>query len=147
MKTIQLLPLALALTTMVPATLAWAAQHDQHSGHHPVGAAPVPAPASKAAPAKPAADMARMDNQTKTMGQMHDKMLAARTPEERNTLMAEHMKTMQEGVSMMNGMAHNGMGGKKGDMATRQQMMEKHMAMMGATMQMMMDRLPAPPVK
>ena len=145
MKTIHLLAFALALTTVVPGTLAWAAQHDQHTGHHPVGAAP--APASKAASAKPAADMARMDNQTKTMGQMHDKMLAARTPEERNALMAEHMKTMQDGMSMMNAMSHGGPGNMRGDMATRQQMMEKHMAMMGATMQMMMDRLPAAPVK
>ena len=145
MKTIHLLPLALALTTVVSGNLAWAAQHDQHTGHHPVGAAP--APASEAAAAKPASAMARMDKQTKTMGQMHHKMLAARTPEERNAVMAEHMKTMQDGMSMMNEMSHGGPGSMKGDMATRQQMMEKHMAMMGATMQMMMDRLPAAPVK
>lgn len=34
-----------------------------------------------------------------------------------------------------------------GDMAARQRSMEKHMAMMRATMQMMMDRLPAAPTK
>ena len=145
MKSAHLLSLALAIA--IPGTSTWAAQDGQHAGHHPADAAT--APASKG-PGKSAADMARMDNQTKTMAQMHDKMLAAKTPEERNALMAEHMQTMQEGMSMMNGMAPGGtggMGGMKGDMAARQQMMEKHMAMMGATMQMMMDRLPAVPAK
>lgn len=140
MKSAHLLSLVLAIA--IPGALTWAAQEDQHAGHHPAAAAA--APPSKAVPGKSAADMARMDNQTKSMAQMHDKMLAAKTPEERNALMAEHMKTMQEGMSMMNGMSPGGM---KGDMATRQQMTEKHMAMMGATMQMMMDRLPAAPAK
>lgn len=142
MKSAHLLSLALAMS--IPVTMAWAAQDDQHAGHHP--AAKATAPASKG-PGKSAADMARMDNQTKTMTQMHDRMLAAKTPEEHNALMADHMKTMQEGMSMMNGMSPGGTGGMKGDMATRQQMMEKHMAMMGAAMQMMMDRLPAVPAK
>ena len=97
MKSAHLLSLALAIA--IPGTLTWAAQDDQHAGHHPAAAAP--APASKAVPGKSAADMAQMDNQTKTMAQMHDKVLAATTPEERHALMAEHMKTMQEGMSMM----------------------------------------------
>ena len=96
-------------------------------------------------PGKSGPDMARMDAQMKAMQEMHDKMMAAKTPEERNALMAEHMKTMQDGMTMMNGMSPGGMGGMKGDMAAHHQTMEKRMEMMQATMQMMMDRLPAAP--
>jgi len=32
---------------------------------------------------------------------MHDKMMAAKTPEERSKLMAEHMKSMQSMMQMM----------------------------------------------
>jgi hypothetical protein len=95
--------------------------------------------------------MAGMDTQMKAMQEMHDKMMAAKTPEERNALMAEHMKTMQDGLAMMNGMSSGGMGGMKcgmkGDMAEHHQMMEKRMEMMQSMMQMMMDRLPVTPSK
>ena len=147
MKSKHLLSLALALTVAVPATLAWAAQDEEHARHHPAPA--VSAAGSKAVSDTSAAAMGRMDGQTKTMALMHEKILAAKTPEERNALMTEHMKTMQDGMSMMNGMysgGMGGMGGMKGDMASRQRMLEKHMAMMGTTMQMMMDRLPPVPV-
>ena len=39
---------------------------------------------------------------------MHEKMMNAKTPQERSKLMAEHMKAMQNGMSMMEGMS--GMG-------------------------------------
>ena len=61
----------------------------------------------------------------KSMQEMHDKMMAAKTPEERSALMAEQMKTMQNGMTMMNGMSAGAMGGMKGDMAANHQMMEK----------------------
>ena len=89
--------------------------------------------------------MARMDAQMKTMRNMHEKMMNAKTPEERNKLMAEHMKAMQDGMAMMGGM--KGMQGMTGDMGPRPQMMEKRMDMMQMMMQMMMDRLPAEPAK
>ena len=89
--------------------------------------------------------MARMDAQMKTMRNMHEKMMNAKTPEERNKLMAEHMKAMQDGMAMMGGM--KGMQGMTGDMGPRPQMMEKRMDMMQSMMQMMMDRLPAEPAK
>ena len=104
-------------------------------------------------------DMSKMDAQMKKMREMHEKMAAAKTPEERNKLMAEHMKTMQDGMQMMGGMggmAGSGMGDMKGmpgmggtpaDMPARQQMMEKHMEMMQSMMQMMMDRMPAAPAR
>jgi len=97
--------------------------------------------------------MAKMDAQMKTMQGMHDKMMAAKTPDERSKLMAEHMKTMQDGMKMMDGMSGAGMGdmkgmqGMTGDMAARHQMMEKRMEMMQTMMKMMMDRMPAPPAR
>ena len=86
----------------------------------------------------------------KAMHEMHDKLLAAKTPAERDALTAEHMKIMQDGMTMMNSMSPGRMGGSgamKGDMAARHQAMEARMEMMQATMQMMMDRLPTTPAK
>ena len=146
MKTVHLLCLALAVPI---GASAWAAQPDQHTGHHPAGAAS--APLSKPMPGKAGADMAKMDAQTKAMRQMHERVMAAKTPEEQNALMAEHMKTMQDGMAMMNGAPPEGMSSMKGsmtgDMAVHHRMMEKRMEMMAASMQMMMDRLPATPAK
>ena len=89
--------------------------------------------------------MAKMDAQTQAMPAMHEKMIAAKTPEERSALMAEHMKTMQDGMAMMNGMPAGSMKPMKGHMSMHHQMMEKRMEMMGASMQMMMDRSPPAP--
>ena len=135
--------LSLALAISIFSAHAWAADADPHQAHHPAGTAS--APAAKAMPGK-----ARMDSQMKAMHEMHDKMMAAKTPAERDALTAEHMKIMQDGMTMMNGMSPGGMGGTgamKGDMAARHQTMEARMEMMQATMQMMMDRLPAAPPK
>ena len=81
---------------------------------------------------------------------MHEKMVAAKTPEERQALMAEHMKLMQKGMSMMKDMGKKGGKsamqdgqGMSGMMADREQMMEKRMDMMESMMQMMMDRMPS----
>ncbi|MDO9235534.1 MAG: hypothetical protein Q7U28_05800 [Aquabacterium sp.] len=100
--------------------------------------------------------MAAMDKQIKAMRDMHEKMANAKTAEERNALMAEQMKTMQDGMAMMNMMGGSGMGGMggmqggkpmQGDINQRQQMMEKRMDMMQSMMQMMMDQMPAAPAK
>ena len=150
MKSAHILSLAIAATAL--GSSSWAADAVQHPGHHPEAAAA----AARAKPVlgKSTTDMARMEMQTKAMHQMHDKMMAAKTPDERNALMAEHMKTMEQGMTMMNatpGDSAGGMGGKgammMGDMAAHQQKMEKQMEMMTAMMQMMMDRLPAAPAK
>ena len=101
-------------------------------------------------------DMSKMDAQMKQMRDMHEKMMAAKTPEDRNKLMAEHMKTMQDGMKMMEGMGGAGMSGMKGmpggqaaagDMPGHHQMMDKRMEMMQSMMQMMMDRMPAQPAR
>ena len=138
MKRIHLLSLAFAVSILgAPAS---AATKDEHAGHHPAGSAA--ATASKPASAQKGPSMAKMDAQTQAMRGMHEKMMAAKTPEERSALMAEHMKTMQDGMTMMNGMGAGGTQPMKGNMAMHHQMMEKRMEMMGASMQMMMDRLP-----
>ncbi len=104
--------------------------------------------------------MAAMEPRMKAMKDMHQKMMAARSPAERQALMADHMKAMQEGMAMMKEM-HGGMGGMGGmsgmagmagmdhskgmpaGMAQRHQMMTEHMAMMQMMMDMMMQRMPA----
>ncbi len=107
--------------------------------------------------------MAAMDPRMKTMQEMHQKMKDAKTPADRQVLMADHMQAMQGGMDMMKGMHGAGgmgaMGGKgspgsaapmtgmgdgKGmpaDMAKRHQMMADHMAMMQMMMDMMAERM------
>jgi hypothetical protein len=140
--------LSIALAVAITGAQAWAATLAEHDAHHPAGAAS--APVARTMPSKPQLAMAGMDSQMNSMQEMHNKMMAAKSPEDRNALMPEHMKTMQDGMAMMNGMSPGGMSGMSGvpkDMATRQQMMEKHMEMMQSMMQMMMDRLPPVPAK
>ena len=103
--------------------------------------------------AAPPDHLAHFDAQTKAMQAMHEKMMAAKTPEERNAMMAEHMKSMQDGMKMMEGMAKPGMAGMKGmsgmsaEMSAHHAMMEKRMAMMQTMMKMMMDRMAAAPMR
>lgn len=142
-------PLVIASTLALLGCAAWAEE-----AHHPAAAASaakVPkAAAAKAAPARPAAkeSMKKMDQQMMDMRAMHDKMMGAKTPEERSALMADHMKAMQGGMAMMAGMGGAGQdsmkSGTTSDMATHHQMMEKRMEMMETMMQMMMDRMPPP---
>ena len=140
MTRFRFVPLALALA----ATSALVACNTAPG--MPMGAAPA---GSMATPEH----MAKMDAHMKTMQAMHEKIMNAKTPEERSQLMAEHMKTMQDGMAMMDGMSGAGMGGMKGmqgmtgDMGARHQMMEKRMEMMQGMMKMMMDRLPAAPAR
>jgi hypothetical protein len=172
--------LALAASLTLAGAGTWAADPDpaDHTAHHPADAAsapkaaPVQKPAAKPASVKPvpapmvkgAMDkgtmekMGQMDAQMKTMQDLHQKFMAAQTAEERNALMPEQMKAMQEAMTAMEGMRGMGgmgmMGGKeKGqmmmdkmppDMMAKHQMMGKRMDMMQSMMQMMMDRMQAP---
>lgn len=115
---------------------------DDHAAHHPAGA-------QAAAPTPPSPG--QMDSMMKSMQQMHDKMMAAKTPEERAKLMQEHMKLMQDGMGMMGqmrggwggspgagGMGGMGMGGR--GMSMTPEMMSRRMDMMEMMMQMMVDR-------
>jgi hypothetical protein len=124
------------------------------------GSVNAPPPSSAAADASATAPMPSMDPRMKAMQEMHQKMMNAKTPEERNTLMADHMKAMQGGMSMMKGMgamygkgSMEGMGamadakGTPGDMAKHHKVMEQRMAMMQMMMEMMMDRMPPASMK
>ncbi len=152
-RTISIFSAVAATTMAVP---AWAASDAQHDSHHPAATATVLV--AQATPTTPGmgkgmgmGSMGAMPgsaDQMKAMQAMHDKMMAAKTTEERNALMAEHMKVMQSGMGMMGRMGPGAMGGKPGDMSARQGMMEQRMDMMQSMMQMMMDRMsPAPAAK
>ncbi len=99
-----------------------------------------------------AGSMTAMQPRMKAMQEMHQKMVNASTPAERQALMADHMKAMQGGMAMMQEMhgMHPGSGkggmGMPVDMAKRHQMMSDHMAMMQMMMDMMADRVPPAPM-
>ena len=138
MPRFRFIPLAVALAsagTLIACTTAPAM---------PMGAAPAN---SMASPER----MAAMEAQMKTMHDMHTKMMNAKTPEERQALMPDHMKAMQGGMGMMKGMPGMGaMAGQQGmpaDMASHQKMMGQHMAMMQTMMDMMQQRMPASPAQ
>jgi len=132
--------LVLAAAFLMSSAGAPAQSGQDHAAHHPAGAAASGSKASGPARAKaPAAASApsfmQMDAQMRSMHEMHDKMMAARSPEERQALMADHMKAMQDGMSMMGRMqGGRGMGGPQREMT------ERRMDMMQMMMQMMMDR-------
>ena len=128
---------------------------DEHKAHHPTDGT---VPAATAAPdttARPspgqamgADKMAAMDQHMRTMQAMHEKMSAAKTPQERQALMGEHMKVMQDGMRMMASMRSQTASGSQpasmADMRRHHEAMEKRMAMMESMMQMMMDRMSMP---
>lgn len=137
-----------------------------------LGACANPGPMNAASPSAATApmamgasgSMAAPDSRMKAMQEMHQKMMNASTPAERQALMADHMKAMQGGMAMMKEMhSAGGMGGmgmmdSSGDaapmagmgdgkgmptaVAKRHQMMADHMAMMQTMMDMMADRMP-----
>lgn len=128
----------------------WAQSADDHKDHHPAETSG-PATVQGARPALPAKtavpdNMADMDRQMQVMQTMHQKLSAAKTPEDRQALMAEHMKTMQDGMRMMESVrGQMTMGSQQQGVPTMQcdpQMMDKRMDMMQSMMQMMMDRMP-----
>jgi hypothetical protein len=141
---------ALSLGMAIASIGVWAQTAAEHTQHHPPTAS---AKTAKASPAKtPATDTTKaMDSQMKSMREMHEKMMAAKAPEERKALMDDHMKTMQGGMDMMTKMDSMGDTQDKGamptDMMSMHRMMEKRMEMMTTMMQMMMDRMPVAPIK
>ena len=147
--------LALTAALAFASTSAWATNHEpDHSAHHPGVPSATPAPDSGATVPPQV-----MQKQMQAMKAMHEKMMNAKTPEERSALMAEHMQTMRDGMGMMQKMGQSsgmgGMGAPKGgkamacDMHESHRMMGMRMEMMESMMQMMMDRMqshaPVPP--
>jgi len=107
--------IVVAAAVLLSGCAALAPDAGGHAAHHRAGA---PGPAA-------------VDQQMSTMQDMHRKMMSARTPEERQALMAEHMKAMQGGMSMM---CEMGQGPDSPDT------MKRCMDMRDMTMRMMMDR-------
>ncbi|VTU21851.1 hypothetical protein [Variovorax sp. RA8] len=79
----------------------------------------------------------RYDHQMTRMRDAHQKMMAAKTPEERQALMAEHMQAMHGGMSMMCEMGGPGMGPQGGGPADRA---KRCMEMRDMATEMMRDR-------
>ncbi len=109
MKVSHSLPFTLLIAmASLAASAQTAAEHEQH---HPGGAAPATA---SPAPRTAEQQMSAMDTQLQRMREMSRKLAAAKTPQERQALMIEHQKAMQESMSMMGqmqGMSMGGMGG------------------------------------
>src|SRR5213594_2303210 len=92
--------------------------------------AKAPAPGGKAAANPSMPMMTQMDEHMKKMQALHDKMMGAATPEERQKAMEEARKEMQESMAMMQGGGMMGGGmmggkGKSGDAQAQMQMMGK----------------------
>ncbi|AQH05227.1 hypothetical protein A9R05_39645 (plasmid) [Burkholderia sp. KK1] len=100
-----------------------------HKAHHPTASKPV---------AKPSKTQRQIDEQMKQMHAMHEKMMNAKTPEERAALMDDQMKSMQSGMHMMDVMRRDSEAMPMSADAHR--MMMKRMDMMQMMMQAMMDR-------
>ena len=113
-------------------------QADEHAAHHP------------AAEGTPKVDPAKVEQQMQTMREMHQKMMAAKTPAERAALMKDHMKAMQDGMAMMGQMGGRmptqggGMSSMPGGPSMQTEMMQR-MDMMEMMMQMMVDQEAARP--
>ncbi len=123
---------ALAIGTLLLTGCATNPSTDEHAAHHVEGG-----PVAASVPS------ATYDQQMKTMQDMHRKMMSAMTPEERQALMADHMKAMQGGT-MMREMGQMASGARSG--TAQQDMMDRCMKMQDMMMQTMMDRQ-TPPVR
>ena len=143
---------ALCLAVIASSAAVAATAPYDHAAHHPAAAA-----------SQPAADAGKFSDQMARMQEMHQKMQAAKTPEERAALMKEHWQVMQGGMAMMGQMqGRMAMGGPgmgtppgrpqgarkplpRGGMGAEHDAMHHRMDMMEMMMQMMMDRQDAAP--
>jgi len=98
-------PLAAGVLMATTAFAASAQTAAEHTQHHPEGTP------TQAMPATPEAQMPAMDRQLRLMRDMSRKLATARTPQERQALMAEHRKTMQDSMQVMNQMQDMPMAG------------------------------------
>nr|WP_321271065.1 hypothetical protein [uncultured Tolumonas sp.] len=131
----RILPIMLiGLTSFLGANTYAAEPAQDHQIHHPD---------EQKTDVKTQASLQKADVKLTEMSALQEKMANAKSPKEKNALMAEQMKLMQECMSMMSSMSKDSKGmmmNKPEDMMLRQQMMEKRMDMMQMMMQMMMDQ-------
>jgi hypothetical protein len=175
MKNVRLSLIAVAC--IATSSLGLAAAADEHAAHHPdaasapaTGASTAKAKAAKAKAVPKAVTVSPMDQQMQAMQAMHDKMMNAKTMDERRGMLDEQMKSMESGMAMMDQMGMGGqpatpaassasapggmgMGGGmgmamgSGGMPAQHASMMKRMEMMQMMMRMMMDRLSVEPAK
>ncbi|WP_310384369.1 hypothetical protein [Roseateles sp.] len=138
MKLLSNLSAAAMLLLLAYPAISATKDADERAAHHPASA-----PVSAVASSTPAG----YEQQMKMMQEMHQKMGAAKTAEERAALMKDHMKSMQDGMAMMGQMrggmmaaGRSGQIGKSGMPTDADMMMKRRMDMMEMMMQMMMDR-------
>ncbi|MBF5008692.1 hypothetical protein [Burkholderia pseudomultivorans] len=152
-------------TCVVSALLLVTANTYANEAHHPEAAPQKSATVSKkVVPGQSDQSAERFENARRQMQKMLAQMDAIREtkdPAERQRLMDEHMRTMQDAIQsmhamggpmMMNMMGPQGMGGggseaqsgNRGSMGARMDMMEKRMDMMQMMMeQMLQQQMPA----
>ncbi len=152
--------LAVALSIGLASFAAMSQTTADHSQHAAGAATPAALAAHPSAAAATAQQVSAMDKHMQHMRDMSNKMAEAKTPQERQALMAEHKKAMHDGMRMMGGVSvygstsaapatHAGghpaqVGGMGPHTMQRHALMEKRMEMMQAMMQMMMDHLHTP---
>lgn len=149
-KLTTLIPAILCIAMLpVPALAASTAEHDHTHGQKSTAPASTITPSTVSAPA--ITNFTSYEEQMARMSDLHEKMMAAKTPAERQKLMTENMKLMQEGMDMMKAMQGQpgmdmgmGMPGKDGmNMGSCMDMhkpMNQRMDMMEMMMQMMLDQ-------
>lgn len=157
----QLAPIVIALSALAWTPLAFSAGPQQggpeHDHTHGQAAAASPQkPQNLQNPQKTQRDAA-VDAQIAHLRALHERLSRAKTPEERQALMTEQAKVMQESMAMMRTMhaaqAPGGMkGGMQGGMGMGQRdmsdhmdmhhdMMVQHMELMQEMMQTMVDHM------
>ena len=136
MKHLTPLALSLALASVGTPVLA---QTDPHVSHHPAAVAPATA---APAPDPVAGAMDRMVGHMAAMREMHEKVMAVKTPKERNALLAAETKMMQDAMKMLSETTLDAQTGMECDTSARDKAMDERMQMMQVVMQMMMDRIP-----
>lgn len=166
MSTLRHAPLAIVLAVDCGTALAQTAAEDaQHkSAPAKLSAQLIPSIQAQTAAGGAGPYMAATDEEMRAMQATHEKMVKAKSPQERDALMAEQMKTMQDGMARMTQMSGmsgiiqgqpvakgrmEGKGGMAtpGHMAEYRQMLEKRIDMQQSMMQMMMDRMHAVPAR
>jgi hypothetical protein len=148
----RLAPIVIALSALAWTPLAFSAgpqqggpEHDRSHGQTATATAQNPQSARR--------DVA-VDAQIAHLRALHERLSRAKTPEERQVLMAEQVKVMQESMAMMRTMhaaqmqgsgVHGGMdmdhGDMSGHMGTNHEMMVQHMELMQEMMQTMVDHM------
>jgi hypothetical protein len=145
MKTIALTGSIAALFLGLPVAHSQAAA-DEHAGHHPPGA-PISAGAPIKGPSTQAMDPAatpRMQDNMKTMRDLMARIHSSKNAAERQQLLQQHSKAMQEQMGMMRGKGMGAMQDKptKAEGMMNHEMMD-HQAMHSRMemMQMMMEQI------